>query len=102
MHEDAHLDSVPLTLKPIDAAVLEVRLFSALDLSVSKMVRLSTQDRNDITALAKQGLIKSGALRRRSLDAINNYVGNRGTLRSTLEFACRIVEHAERRNLRKR
>ena len=41
MHEDAHDDSVPLTLKEIDASVLEVRLLSALDLAVSKISRFS-------------------------------------------------------------
>src|ERR1700733_4295671 len=102
LHEDAHDDSVPLTLKEIDASILDVRLLSALDLAVSKISRFSSQDRDDITALAKHELIKSAALRRRSLEAMKSYVGNLDTLKSTIDFACRIVEDAEQRNSAKR
>jgi Nucleotidyltransferase of unknown function (DUF6036) len=97
MHEDAHADSVPLVLKQIDASVLDVRLLSALDLAVSKISRLSSQDRDDITALAKHALIKSAALRRRSQQAMENYVGNLDTLKSAVDLACRIVEDVEQR-----
>jgi hypothetical protein len=100
MHEDAHHDSVPLTLKHIDASVLDVRLLTALDLAVSKISRFSSQDRDDITALAKHGLIKSAALRRRSQQAMEKYVGNLDTLKGAIDLACRIVEDAEKRNVR--
>jgi hypothetical protein len=100
MHEDAHDDSVPLTLKRVDASILDVRLLSALDLAVSKISRFSSQDRDDITTLGKHGLIKSAALRRRSEQAMENYVGNLDTLRGTIDLACRIVEDAEQRNSR--
>jgi hypothetical protein len=102
MHENAHDDSVPLTLKDIDASILDVRLLSALDLAVSKISRFSSQDRDDITALAKHGLIKSATLRRRSLEAMKNYVGNLDTLKSTIDFTCRIVDDVEQRNSGKR
>jgi hypothetical protein len=97
MHEDAHDDSVRLALKGIDAHILDVRLLSALDLAVSKISRFSSQDRDDITALARHGLIKSAALRRRSEQAVGNYVGNLDTLKGSIDLACRIVEVAERR-----
>jgi Nucleotidyltransferase of unknown function (DUF6036) len=100
MHEDAHDASVPLTLKEIDASVLDVRLLSALDLAVSKISRFSSQDRGDITALAKHGLIKFAALRRRALEALENYVGNLDTLKSSIDLACRIVADVEQRNSR--
>jgi hypothetical protein len=102
MHEDAHDDSVPLTLKEIDTSVIDVRLLSALDLAVSKISRFSSQDRDDITALAKHGLIKSATLRRRSLEAMKNYVGNLDALKSTVELACRIVAEVEQRNSARR
>jgi hypothetical protein len=92
MHEDARDDSVPLTLREIDASVLEVRLLSALDLAVSKISRFSSQDRDDITALAKHGLVKSAALRRRSLEAMKNYVGNHDAIKGTIDVACRILQ----------
>ncbi len=98
MHEDAHDDSVPLTLKSINPSILDVRLLSALDLAVSKISRFSSQDRDDITTLSKHGLIKSAALRRRSEQAMENYVGNLDTLKGAIDLACRIVEDAEQRN----
>src|ERR1700733_12983460 len=98
MHENAHDDSVPLTLKGIDASILDVRLLSALDLAVSKISRFSSQDRDDITTLGKHGLIKSAALRRRSEQAMENYVGNLDALKGAVDLACRIVEDVERRN----
>ena len=95
MHEDAHDDSVPLTVKGTDASILDVRLLSALDLAVSKISRFSSQDRADITTLGKHGLIKSAALRRRSEQALKNYVGNLDTLKGAIDLACRIVADAE-------
>ena len=100
MHEDAHDDSVPLTLKGIDASILDVRLLSALDLAVSKISRFSSQDRADITTLGKLGLIKSAALRRRSEQAVKNYVGNLDTVKGAIDLACRIVADAEQGNFR--
>jgi len=96
MHEDAQEDSVPLTLKHIDDSVLDVRLLCTLDLAVSKIGRFSSQDRGDITALARHGLIKSAALRRRGLEALENYVGNLDTIKGSIDIACRIVEDAGR------
>jgi hypothetical protein len=98
MHEDAYGDSVPLALKQMDASVLDVRLLSALDLAVSKISRLSSHDRDDITALGSRGLVKSEALRRRSEEALKNYVGNLDTLKGGIECACRILRDIEQRN----
>lgn len=97
MHEDARDDSVPLTLKGIDPKVLDVRLLSPLDLAVSKISRFSSQDREDITALARHGLIRSGPLRRRANEAIARFVGNVDTLRTSIDLACRLAEDVERR-----
>jgi hypothetical protein len=100
MHEDAYDDSIPLALKVLDASVLDVRLLAALDLAVNKISRFSSQDREDITALAKHGLIKSAALRHRAEQAMQIYAGNLDTLKGALNFACRIVEDAEQRKSR--
>jgi hypothetical protein len=100
LHEDAHEDSVPLKLTGIDASILDVRLLSALDLAVSKISRFSSQDRDDITALGKQGLIKSAALRRRAEQAMQNYVGNLDAVKGAIDLACRIVEDAAQRSSR--
>ena len=96
MHKDAQPSSVPLSLQGIDAAVLHVRLLSALDLAVSKISRLSSQDREDIAALARHGLIRSSALRRRAETALGRYVGNLDILRTSIALACHLVEDIEK------
>ncbi len=96
MHEDAREDSLPLTLKGIDPSVLDVRLLSPVDLAVSKISRFSAQDREDIAALARHGLIRSTAVRTRAEEALSGYVGNLDTLRTSIRLACRIVEDVER------
>ena len=97
LHEDAYDDSVPLTLAGIDAAVLEVRLLSALDLAVSKLGRFSSQDREDIEALARHKLISSSMLRRRSEEALRAYVGDTARVQGAIETAVRIVSDIESR-----
>lgn len=52
LHEAAHDDAVPVALEGIDPHVLDVRLLSPVDLAVSKIARLSDQDRADLAALA--------------------------------------------------
>ena len=96
MHENAQENSVPLSLKGVDSAILDVRLLSALDLAVSKISRFSSQDREDIAALARHGLIRAGALRTRAEAALAGYVGNLDTLRTSIALACRIVEDVEK------
>ena len=97
LHEDTYDDSVPLTLAGIDAAVLEVRLLSALDLAVSKLGRFSSQDREDIEALARHRLISSGMLRRRAEEALRAYVGDTVRVQGAIETAVRIVSDIESR-----
>jgi len=96
MHEDAREDSVPLVLEGVNPKVLEVRLLAALDLAVSKISRFSSQDRDDIAALARHGLIRAPQLRRRAEEATADFVGNLAGVRSSIELACRIVADAER------
>ena len=97
MHEDVYDDSVSLSLEGVDIRTLDVRLLSALDLAVSKISRFSSQDRDDITSLAKQGLISSSALRLRAEEAAKAYVGNLDSLQTSINMACRIVGDVETR-----
>lgn len=91
LHEDAYDDSLPINLRGVDASVLEVRLLSPLDLAVSKLGRFSSQDRDDITALARHGLIEADGLRQRAESALATYVGHTERVRNSLDIACRIV-----------
>lgn len=91
LHEDAYADSLPLTLDGIDPRVLDVRILTPLDLAVSKLGRYSEQDRSDIAALARRGLVSATSLEARALEALGGYVGDTGRLRGNIDGAARIV-----------
>jgi hypothetical protein len=101
-HEDAYDDSVPLALEGIDAEVLDVRLLSPVDLAVSKLGRFASQDRDDIAALARHGLISSKALRERAEAALLGYVGVIDRVQGSIELACRIVADQEKSTAKRR
>lgn len=96
MHEDAHRDSVPLVLEGIDRKVLEVRLLTPVDLAVSKLGRWSSQDQQDVTALARRGLLHPAELEARATEALGMYVGDTARLRGTIMAATRLVAAAGR------
>lgn len=102
MHEDAPEDSLPLSLDGIEPEVLDVRLLAPLDLAVSKIGRFSSQDRDDIAALARRKLIRSTALRRRAQQALTAYVGETNRVRRSIDLACRIIEDVERQSRKRR
>jgi len=91
MHEDAQDDSIPLTLGGIDPGVLDVRILAPVDLAVSKLGRFSEQDRADIAALARRGLVNATDLERRATEALDNYVGDTRRLRGSIANAVKII-----------
>jgi len=97
LHDEAHQDSVTLSLAGIDPHVIEVRLLSPLDLAVSKVGRLSEVDREDIALLVRRRLVDPVELRKRSEEAMTGYVGDLARLRNSIDIACRIAEDAARR-----
>ena len=97
MHESAHKDSVPLSLDGVDRRVIDARLLTPLDLAISKIGRLSDQDRDDIALLARRGLVDPMKLRKRAQEAAAGYVGDMERLRNSIDIACRIAEDASRR-----
>jgi hypothetical protein len=98
IHEDAFRDAAPLELPGLEPEVLEVRLLTPTDLAVSKIGRLSSQDRDDIAALARRGLVQAAALRTRAEQAVGNFVGDTARLRGYIETVCRIVADVETRS----
>jgi len=92
MHEDAHDDSISLTLEGIDPRVLDVRILTPVDLAVSKLGRFSEQDRADVAALARRGLVGAASLEARALEALEIYVGDTQRLRGNIASAVGIVE----------
>lgn len=97
MHKDAQADAVPLLIEGLHPEILEVRLLSAVDLAVSKLGRFSSQDRDDIAALARHGLITAEAFRRRAEDALVAYVGDTIRTQGSIELATKVVADIETR-----
>lgn len=98
IHEDAYRDSVPLALPGLEPEILDVRILTPTDLAVSKIGRLTSQDRDDIAALARRELVHSASLRTRAEEAVGNFVGDTARLRGNIETACRIVADVEARS----
>jgi len=91
MHENAYDDSQSLTLDGIDSRVLDVRILTSLDLAVSKLGRFSEQDRSDIAALARRGLVSASSIAARALEALRSYVGDTSRLQRNIASAAQIV-----------
>lgn len=91
LHEEAHDDTIAITLPGVDSAVLDVRLLTPLDLAVSKLGRFSSQDREDIRTLARAGLINATDLRQRAEEALGGYIGNLDRLRGSIDIACKDI-----------
>lgn len=91
MHENAYDDTLPLTLDGIDSRVLDVRILTPLDLAVSKLGRFSEQDRSDIAALARRGLVSASSVEARALEALRGYVGDTSRLQGNIASATKIV-----------
>jgi hypothetical protein len=102
LHDDVRDDSLPVVLQGVDSRVLEVRLLCPLDLAVSKIGRFSSQDRDDIAALARHKLVTSAALRRRADEALRGYVGDTNRIQGAIELAVRIVADIETRGRKSR
>jgi hypothetical protein len=91
LHEDAHDDALPLPLPGVDARILDVRLLAPTDLAISKLGRYSDVDRDDILALAREGLLDAPGFRARAEEALVAYVGNTDRLRGSIEAACDLI-----------
>jgi hypothetical protein len=100
MHEDAHADSVSIDVPGVNRKRLDVRLLAPVDLAVSKLARFADPDQEDIRALARAGLLDSGALRRRAEEALVAYIGRIKDVRISIDQACRTVDEIVRSRAR--
>ncbi len=91
LHEDVHRDSIPIDVPGVDRRILDVRLFSPVDLAVSKLARFETQDQEDIKAIALAGLMTAAQFRQRAEEALAGYSGVVERVRSSLEIACKVL-----------
>lgn len=92
MHEDYLKDSVPL-----DAGLefIKVNLLSPVDLAVSKISRLSDNDKHDIADLIRSGCTNAIAIEKRANEAVGGYIGNMKEVRQNINSAVSIARQAE-------
>lgn len=98
LHEDVHADSIPVAVPGVDPKRLDVRLFSPVDLAVSKLSRFEAHDQEDILALARAGLVDAKSLRDRAEEALHGYVGSVVKLKNSLDIACRQIREQAKRS----
>jgi hypothetical protein len=95
LHEDAYADSRPVDVPGVDKKVVDVRVLAPVDLAVTKLARFTDQDREDIRLLARERLVDPAAVRKRAEEALTAYVGDAGSVRTSIDIACRLID-AER------
>ncbi len=92
LHEDAYEDSQPVKIPGVDRKLIEVRMLSPVDLAVTKLARFADQDREDIELLAQRALIDSASVRKRAEEALGGYAGDLGSVRTSIDIACRLID----------
>ena len=78
LHEDALQDAEPLELSGIDRHKLDIRVLAPVDLAISKLGRFDANDRDDVVAMARAGLLDANAFKQRALEALDYHVGHPG------------------------
>ncbi len=92
LHENAYEDSKPIDVPGIDKKLMDARVLSPVDLAVSKLARFTDQDREDIQLLARKGLIDAKTVRKRAEEALEGYVGDVTSVRTSIDVACRLID----------
>lgn len=93
MHEDYLDDSIPVDLG-LDQ--IRVHVLSPVDLAVSKIARFSDSDKEDITALVRQGLTSADEIEQRATNALAGYIGGQAMLELNLRDAVVLAREVER------
>jgi len=94
MHPDYQQDAKEWGGFGNDQRIVKLHVLSPTDLAVSKLARLSEQDRIDIVTLAALRLITIAGLRERAAAALDYYVGNKAPLLANLETVCQAIEES--------
>lgn len=94
MHENFQEDSLPWSTDRATGSLVNLRVLAPVDLAVSKISRFTDRDREDIKALAAEGLITEDELRKRAEEALVDYVGNVATVKTSIRLACEDVRNA--------
>lgn len=92
MHEDYQEDS--WLVKMDDLENIELRVFSPVDLCVSKITRLCETDIQDIQTMVRFGHCTPAEIRERAQDALTGYYGNQRSLQINIDLAISYAEEA--------
>ena len=94
MHEDYREDSIPVDL---GLEHIQVYVLSPVDLAVSKIARLASNDCEDIQELIRLGLTTADEIEQRAKSAVAGYVGGQAALLLNLRDAVALARDAETR-----
>ncbi len=93
LHPDHREDSVVWADVGSEVDRIDLRVFSPVDLAVSKLSRFSPVDEADIEALAERHLFTAEELRSRADEAMSYYVGDLTWIRHRLSSVCDSLSH---------
>ncbi len=97
LHEDFETDSLEWEGIGNERRLVHLRVLAPLDVAVSKVARFSTQDRQDIRDLARVAGFGIEALRKRTGEALLNFIGNHTPIRTSLDLLERDLQELETR-----
>jgi hypothetical protein len=92
MHEDYLDDAIPVDM---GLKWLRVHVLSPVDLAVSKIARLEDNDREDIRALVRHGLVTADEIERRANEAAVAFVGDTRRLHMNIRDAIALARQTE-------
>lgn len=92
MHEDYLHDAIPLDFGVPNIAL---HVLSPVDLAVSKIARFAGNDKEDIEALVRLGLVNADAMEERASNAIAGFVGGQALLLLNLRDAVALARKFE-------
>lgn len=99
MHEDYLEKSIPVEL---GLAHFRLHVLSPIDLAISKISRFADNDKQDIAALVRLGLVGATQIERHAMEAIGGYVGGVAMLLLNVRDAVKLAREVEAELLSRR
>lgn len=92
MHENYREDALPVEL---GVSQFRLHVLSPVDLAVSKVARFADNDKEDIAALVRLGLVTADEIEQRALSALGGYIGGQAMLRLNIRDAVALARQVE-------
>lgn len=94
MHEDYDKNAVPWENIGNERRRVHLHVLSPIDLAISKTSRLNDQDRQDVIALAQEGLLDAETYREKAEEALAYYVGDVRFVQANIATLAREIAEA--------